>query len=243
MTKSLKCIIIVSNDTLLEGEELKDVHAFLMNTFLFRGISTTEAERLIQIVDVEVSEFERGATIYSPSRFEKKIGFVISGECSVVQKHASSRVSLKPILPGDTFGILTVFSDADEYPTYIIAKRHSKVLFLTDKNVQKLVELSPTISLNIITFMSERISFLNKRIDTYSSTTVEQKLASYILTLSKGGELTRLSLNKAEAAQAISAGRASLYRALHALCDAGAIALEEKNLIILNAEKLERITK
>lgn len=215
----------------------------LTETFLFRGMTANDAEALIQRVTPEVVEFEKGEEIYSPAQYEKKMGFVLSGECSVLQRHASADVSLKPILPSDTFGILTIFLDEQDYPTYIKAKKKTQILFLSAADIHRLIELSPTVALNIITFLSERVAFLNKKIDTYSSGSVEEKLASYLISRCRDLGKTEFPFNKAEVAQSLGVGRASLYRALNSMCSDGIVAISTQKTIIVDIKKLERLKK
>ncbi len=222
---------------------MKETNFTLAKTFLFNGIPIEVAEALIESITPQIITFEKGEEIYSPNQYEKKMGFVLSGECSVLQKHTGGDVSLKPVLPGDTFGILTIFLHEQDYPTYIRAKRRSTILFLSANDIHQLIEKNSSIALNIITFMSERITFLNKRIATYSSSSVEEKLTSYILALCKETGKTELPFNKAEAAHAIGVGRASLYRALHSMCESGIVTLNDQKNIIIDIKKLERFKK
>ena len=234
--------IIVSNDTLSEVRSTKK-NFTLTETFLFSGIPTEVAESLIRTISPEVVEFEKGEEIYSPSQYEKKMGFVLSGECSVLQKHAATNISLKPILPGDTFGILTIFLGEKDFPTHITARKRSKILFISSDGIHRLIDKSPAVALNIITFLSERIAFLNKKIDTYSSGSVEEKLASYILAICRETGKSELPFNKALVAQSLGVGRASLYRALNSMCENGIITFNRQKTIIVDIKKLERLKK
>ena len=91
--------------------------------------------------------------------------------------------------------------------------------------------------------MANRINFLNERISTYSGGSCEEKLASYIIYLSKQTQCLEFEFNKKRGAEAIGCGRASLYRAIAYLTNSGAIISDDKKIIIKNISILERISK
>ena len=95
--------------------------------------------------------------------------------------------------------------------------------------------------MNIIEFLTEKINFLNDKIAAFSGGSVEEKLASHILLLSKKNNSLEFDFNKKKSAEALNCGRASLYRAISALESAGYISLDNKKIIINDPEGLERI--
>ena len=101
----------------------------------------------------------------------------------------------------------------------------------------------PTVSLNIINFLVGRISFLNDKIATFSGSTVEEKLASYILYRRKVMGENEFPFNKAKASAVINSGRASVYRALEKLTANELIKIDEQKIIILDPKGLEGISK
>lgn len=212
---------------------------FFANTFLFRNIPCEKIEALIKDAVIERC-FERGELIYACDSFEKMLGFVFEGECEVVSKN--SRVPLNILLPYSSFGITAIYSPENEFPTNVYAKRSSVVYFISRDSLMKMISESADISYNIIAFLIGRISFLNKKIATFSGENVECKLAAYLLNLYKRiGD--SFDLNLKHTAEEINAGRASLYRALSSLETDGVIKRNGKNIIIIDPKGLERIPK
>lgn len=212
---------------------------FFANTFLFRNIPCEKIEALIKDAVIE-RRFERGELIYACDSFEKMLGFVFEGECEVVSQN--SRVPLNTLLPYSSFGITAIYSPENEFPTNVYAKRSSVVYFISRDSLMKMISESADISYNIIAFLIGRISFLNKKIATFSGENVECKLAAYLLNLYKRiGD--SFDLNLKHTAEEINAGRASLYRALSSLETDGVIKRNGKNIIIIDPKGLERIPK
>lgn len=216
---------------------------FISCSFLFKGLSEDKTSSILKSLTYTISDFKRGDLIFTPLEFEKKIGFVIDGECDVTQSHGDSSVRLRALTKGDTFGIIAIFSPNAEYPTTVVARRTSKVLFLDKDTVLSLVRQFSQIALNVITFLAERVGFLNSKISTFNAGTAEAKLASYIYTSYVQTGSFEIPFNKTKAAQTINVGRASLYRAISALADEGIIRFDSKNIYIIDPKGLERMKK
>ena len=209
---------------------------FFAGTFLFRGIKEDTIEKLLSGA-VKKRRFERGELIYSANSYENMLGFVLSGECEITSNN--SRVPLNTLRSGESFGITAIFSAETEFPTNIYSRRTSEIFFIEKESLFHMMDECPEISKNIINFLVGRITFLNKKITTFSSENVESKLASYLLVkLNTLGECFELNLS--HTAEEINAGRASLYRALTTLESEGVITRSGKKIVINNSKGLER---
>ena len=214
----------------------------LLDTFIFSSILRKDALNILSEINYEVKSFSHGDSIYSPSHYEKKIGFVLSGECVINKlKSDGSLVPLNTIKPGDSFGILAVLSCKDEYPTQIVASRNSEILFIPQNDFLSILKKHSEVAMNVISFLSEKISFLNSKISTFASDNIEQKLASYIISEYKKNSKTEFPFNCKKTAESLNVGRASLYRAINSLSKAGYINLINKKIYILDLNSLERI--
>ena len=215
---------------------------FLLKTFLFSSLTREDALKNLSELNFEVKTFSHGESIYAPHQYEKKIGFVVSGECVINKlKSDGSLVPLNTIKEGESFGILAVLSVEDEFPTQIISSRNSKILFISKEEFLKILKKHPNIAMNVISFLTQKISFLNRKISTFASDNVEQKLASYIISEFKKNQKNEFPFNCKKTAESINVGRASLYRAINSLAEAGLIILKNKKIYILDLKSLERI--
>ncbi len=216
---------------------------FFQKTFLFKGVDASVTERLISKCKYELTAYSKGDEIYSPSSFDRKIGFVLEGKCAVCRKRSESDdVILNVLEKYSSFGVLAAFS-TEEFPTVIRATKDCRVIFISKQEVLDMISDSPEVAINIIDFLAGRISFLNKRISTFTCTTVENKLASFIL--SEHARLASLEIpfNCKRVANAINVGRASIYRALESLSGEGAIIYDTKKISIKRLDVLERMSK
>lgn len=219
------------------------MNEFLSQQFLFRDLSKTEIKKCLDIIHPRVEQFSRGELIYSKDFKGKIIGFVVEGKCEVFRMCENKVVSLNILERNASFGITSLFSSDTDFPTQIKALSKATVLFLDSADVYSLIEECHKVSFNIMKFLTDRIRFLNDRIATFSSQNVEQKLANYILSEYNRLKSTELPFNCKKGAEAISVGRASLYRAIDALVKDECIIFESKKIIIKDQVGLERIAK
>lgn len=213
----------------------------LKKFFVFENLSEDELIRLTGSLSLEERSYEKNETILSDDVQQKKIGFVISGECAVYKSREKTDILLQTLKANDSFGILTLFTE-DEYPTIIVAKKPSTVVFISKNDFINLIHASSKIALNVISFLSNKVSFLNKKIATLSGATVEEKVDNYLQIQYKscGDEFY---FNAAVVAGQINIGRASLYRILRKLEENQIIELKNKTIKITNKLYFERKSK
>jgi CRP-like cAMP-binding protein len=168
---------------------------------------------------------------------------VISGECSVERERAENdRITLNTLGKYSSFGIMSVLSGKDEYPTVIRAVRTSEILFIDGDDMLSIIKKYPTVAMNVMRFLADRVSFLNEKINTLSEKSTLSRLANHLLKQYRAlGEV--LTVSKSKLATQIDVGRASLYRDLDTLCEMKLIEVESKRIIINDPKGLERIIK
>ncbi len=197
---------------------------------------------LLENIKLQKNIYATDELIFTPNEFQNGVGFVLDGECIVERERADGQaVPLNKLTVGSSFGILSVFACEDKFPTTVRAKKQTQILFISRDDVLYLVNSNGKIAMNVINFMSNRITFLNQKISMFSADSVEQKLSVYLVGRSIEVGKNEFLFNCKGTAEAINVGRASLYRAISDLTDKGLIKLDNKKIYILDREGLERI--
>ena len=219
------------------------INEFLYNVFLFKDIPFDKVDEALLLTSPTLMEYSKKDEIYSPTNYERKLGFIIDGECKVERlRHDGIPVPLNVMKSGNSFGVVSLFTNEDEFPTRITATKDTKVLYFSKSDIEKLIRKYPDVAMNVVNFVSQKIIFLNKKVATFSEDSVENKLSSFLFEeyIKFGAEFP---FNCKRTAETISVGRASLYRALATLTDEGIVKVENKKIYIKDSQSLERKTK
>lgn len=200
---------------------------FLSKTFLFYDFSEKEISHFSESIRFEEVLCQKGDRINMTLSDGQRLAFVYSGECEVL----SDKLVLNTLTKGDSFGILSIFSD-EPYPTAIVAKKQCRIFFIEKSDLLALIEASPQIAMNVIRFLASRVTFLNQKVSTLGGSSVEDKCMVYLKNqYQKLG--TTIPFPISAVARKIGTGRASLYRALGALAEKGVLVYEENAVKIL----------
>jgi CRP-like cAMP-binding protein len=218
--------------------EWKEYASVLAKTFLFQNRNMEDYKNQLQ--KATIVSFLKGQIIYDRFDFEKKMGVILSGRV-IVESGQDGKVLLNVMGEAQAFGVAGLFCKSDEYVSRIIAKEDTKVLFLDESILKELFLSDFTITFNYIVFLSDRICFLNERIQTLTGQTAQQKLAAYLYRRSlTADQPTKLSIpfSIKDMAQALDVGRASIYRAFTILEKEGVIRRVNKEVEILDQNSL-----
>ena len=127
---------------------------------------------------------------------------------------------------GGIFGCAALFGGEDTYVSAIEADRSTEIAYLPEDELKRFMERYPVLAYNYIKFLSDKIRFLNKKINSLGFGT-EQRLYNY-LKLQGTKELG----NKAGLARRLNLGRTSLYRAVESLERDGLLIKQNGNYIL-----------
>ncbi len=218
-----------------------EISEFLSKTFLFKGLTIDLIEKIITEYPPVIEKYSRTEIIGHDESNDKRVGFILEGKCEVIRsKSDGSHTVLNVLTPCDSFGILSVLAD-EEYSTQVYVINNSSILYFSKQQINDIVNNYSQISMNIIKFLANRIGFLNRKIETFSGTRVENRLASYLLSRADSYRCDSFPFNIKKCSEAINAGRASVYRILDSFMQSGLITLVDKKIYINDRKGLERI--
>lgn len=224
---------MVLNDSELE---------LVLKTELFRGSPRSMLDRILAVADCTVGEYAKNAVVFDKTNFSRGLGIVLGGRLRVTKENADKRpIVMSTLQKGSLFGAATMFNGTTEYVTQITALEPSRVLFLPQRLIERMIEREPIIARNYIRYLSERIIFLNRKIYFLTAGTAEQRLAGFLLDNLSEGEYSEMPMPMHRLADALNMSRASLYRAFDMLAENGAVSKQGKLVCINNAELLKQL--
>ena len=205
------------------------------NCFLFsdHGLSA-ETEAILDRCPIK--SYRKEPLIYSRELFERAVGIVLSGEAEVLKARG---VVLNTLLPGDSFGVATLFTESDRYVSDIRAVRPCRVLLMSAPILEELFAADHATALGYIRFLSGRICFLNQKLDAFTSSSAEGRIVVWLLENREGNQVV-IPKGYADLSRILGIGRASLYRCLDGLEAQGALLRREREIEILRPELLHQ---
>lgn len=184
----------------------------------------------------KVHRYKKGDYIFSREVNPRALGIIMSGTAQVEKGSQDHLIVMSRLIQGDVFGAVSLYASSERYVTAIKALTPVSALIIPKRIMDKLIRTYPEIAVNYLTYLSERIYFLNRRIDSFTGGSAVQRLAGYFLM----GEADTSGVPAAHLASALDIGRASLYRAFDELERVGAIRRDGKLITVLSREKLQQ---
>ena len=204
-----------------------DFSNIIGKSFLFADIPYDKWETYLPQMDVITYAY--GETIISKNLFKKALGIILIGKVSVLKNNS---LLLTTLATGECFGVAGIFSPVEEYVTTIIAKTPVSIAYLSPTLLEKIFADIPRTAIQYISFLSDKINFLNEKIDAFTAPTTEISLESWISQHQVDG-VAVVTEGYTTLAKKLNMGRASLYRALDALASQGKITRDKKSIYLL----------
>ena len=219
--------------------------SFLANLPLFKELAPAEIDRLA--AGTTELFVPRGEIVFQ--RGDPCVGFhaVVYGQVklSFVTPQGGEKV-VEIISPGFTFGEALMFMDK---PYIVMAQALSDTLLLhvAKEAVFHGIEHDPGFARRMLAGLSRRVHALMADVESYSLQSGTQRVIGYLLRQdAEGGEgqasyTVRLPTSKSIVASRLNLTPEHFSRILHELVDRGLVAVEGRDVRIVDAQKLRRL--
>ena len=209
--------------------------------FLFRGLDFDAVNQAFRIGDrAVVCSYPDGALLLSGKEAPVGLAVLTAGQAQILSGDEKHPTLLRTIPTGGTFGAATLFIRERDYRTCVRALGACTIAYLPADLVEEICANMPEAARNYIAFLSDRVSFLNRRITAYTAGSAKEKLVLYLLHLPLGADGSwELDVPYSSLSDHLGVGRASLYRAMDELCNKGLIRRDKKKVTPLQPEQLQ----
>ncbi len=212
----------------------------IFSNYLFKGTNRAILENIL-LEKATISEFEKNCTIYNRDNYFNGLGIIIHGS-ALVKKENHSDLVLKILNHGDVFGVATIFSKEKIYVSKISSITSCKILFIHENLIEVMFKLDFIFVKNYISFLTDKIYFLNSKIDGFTMNTAEEKLSIFLRDnahLTKDGQYeVEVKIGFTELSKVLNISRASLYRIICDLENKEIIQKKGKQIFIKNINRL-----
>jgi CRP/FNR family transcriptional regulator len=213
-----------------------DIRQLIANVLFFKGLSEDELESIRQIASERT--YQRNQLVFGDGEEGNGFFLVVTGKVKVFKMSPEGKEQILHILgPGEPVGQVAVFAGAS-FPANAQAITDSRLLFFPRRAFVALIQARPTLALNMLAILSNRLREFTVQIENISLKEVPARLASYLLYLSdeqEGAERLQLNISKAQLASIIGTIPETLSRILN--------RLSVKNLIRVNGREIRLVDR
>ena len=206
---------------------MEDHRTLLAQHFLFQDAE----QALNEALSLPVCSFGRGETICRPGAAAPALGIVLHGRAEAAADHRDQAV-LAAFGPGDTFGAAALFGGGG-YVSCIRAVTACGVVLLEEALLETWFARCPSMAVNYITFLSDRVRFLNGKIAVLTQEGTQQRLYRWLQANCDEAGRVPEGISMTKLAAMLSMGRTSLYRAMEDLTAAGMIVRDGKRIEVI----------
>jgi CRP-like cAMP-binding protein len=200
---------------------------------LLQGLSQAGRDALLE-QSIE-RQFSTGEVLWSAGDRSEGIILVLEGRIRIVRGSGGRQLVIHSGDPGSTLGEVPFFTGG-RYPATAIAAEPTRCLFLPEAAVRRAIAVDPALAFFFLKRLSHRIESLVERVDRITVSSVQTRLAHFILERYKATVVSARSRHDSVKAPAFSLGmtqtalgeelgtvREVVVRALRSLRQSGAI--------------------
>lgn len=202
------------------------------NLFIFKGLKEQVVKEII-VNFPTVQKFKKGEIIYSKNFFKNALGFIIKGSAFAVLNN-NSKIYMQTFNENMCFGAASLFGGTEVYVSTIIAKTNIEIIFISENELKDIFIKYPETSINYISFLSDKVRFLNTKLQVISCISAEDTVFTYLSNSVGSDGFANIPKNMTVFAKMLGLSRATLYRTLDIL---------EKNEYILKQNNKIKVMK
>ena len=173
--------------------------------------------------------YSKNDIVFSKETQSPVICIIIKGEARV----SKGETVISHLKDGEIFGAAFLYNQNYEFENTVTALTPLKVVIIEKSGIDALIQNDSSVSFNYITYLSERIGFLNSKIEGYTKPSAEEKLLLYLKKNSDNIDgKCEISVSMTELSRVLHISRASLYRVIEALENQGKICRDGKKIYL-----------
>ena len=207
---------------------LNSAISFLKNTRIFKDADEKVLASVLNTYGKSVS-YSKNDIVFSKENYSPVVCIIIKGEARV----SKGDTVISHLKDGEIFGAAFLYNQSYEFENTVTALTPLKVVIIEKSGIDELIKSDSSISFNYISYLSERIGFLNSKIEGYTKPSAEEKLMLY---LKKNADMNNgkceISVSMTELSHVLQISRASLYRVIEALENQGKICRDGKKIYV-----------
>lgn len=222
------------------------MYHIISNSPFFRGLTPQDVELILSKISHSVKSFSKGQTIAQREEEVNNLCIVIAGSVKGEMVDFSGKIlKIEEMFAPQPIAHAFLFGERNRYPVDVIAIEDCKILFIPKPDVIRMLQQNDVILRNYLNAISNRAQFLSNKLWFLSFRTIKEKVAHYLLNLSRSELSKAITLPKShqELAEFFGVTRPSLARVFSEMQDEGIITVNRREVTIINRNKLLEMIK
>jgi len=221
-----------------------EIRKHLSQADLFKDLSVEQLDEIARIVSDK--EYKKGQLIFAEG--DEGIGFymVIRGRVKVYKVSPDGKEQIMHIFgQGHPFAEVPVFAGS-RYPANAEAMESCRLFFFPKKAFVNLIHENPSLAMNMLASMSQRLKQFSQLIESLSLKEVPGRLASYLLYLSdRNGSIDdfELDIAKSQLASLLGTIPETLSRIFSRMTSGELVRINGPQITILDRTGLEDLAE
>ncbi len=208
---------------------------------LFRSVPESELERIFSELKITKTAFRKGEILAMQDEPVNRLIILLTGSVKGEMTDAAGRVAkVEDIEAPSPLAILFLFGTENRFPVQAIAREEVTAVIIPRRSVLRILSMNETILKNYLDISADFATRLSRKLNMMSLHTIRQKIAVYLLELSKkqGTDTVVLDRPKSALAEYFGVARPSLERELTRMQNESLIAAEKKTITIKKRREL-----
>ena len=206
-----------------------------------RNIPVDERETFLNNLIFKTKYFKKGEWIAQQGDPVNALYILLKGSVKAEMFSESGTVlNIEIIHAPNPLAPAFLFAENNQFPVDVVALENCEIVIVSKDSIMKQLACNEAFLQGFMTFNSNRVNFLSKRLKLLSTKTIKGKLAQYILAKASNMDFT-LDMNQTLLAEYFGITRPSLSRTLSEMISDEIISLKGKSGKILNLVKLKKL--
>jgi len=187
-------------------------------------------------------EYHKGEIIFSPCDKCTSLSIVLAGQIKLCKYSSQGKEQIISFInTGEVFGEALVFNN-ENYPVFVIAETNCTIGMLNKQAILEATLKSKDFTRLFFEELSKKIMILNNKVELLYYSNIKQRLAFYLLKLSKeqGSNIIDLPFTKQKIANILGTSREVISRNISEMEEENYIQIKGKS-VILDIESLSML--
>lgn len=211
----------------------------LKRSKIFQNITDKDIRKLLPCLKASVKKFKKNQIIFHQGDFIEKVGIILYGELKIEKIDFWGNSSILKILTNyEMFGEIYAF-EKQPLEVSIISNTDSEILFINFNKIISPCESACTfhtqLIINLLKIFANKTAAMNKKIEILSKRSIEDKLLTYLKSISLKTKNNEFSIpyNRQELADFLGVNRSALSKELMRLEKDGIIKYHKNNFKLI----------